>query len=306
MGADPACEKKITPDSVRGQYELARAYRFLASYWRPPAPGLPSWHRTRRRMHERSLELIEGLLAKDPKNHHFRLAKAMSCRKLAELYPYQRGIDPTAARTKQLEAIRVLQSLVEDFPSAGQFRHELAGALATRMRQRDRSDKERTEKVEDLQRATTIGEQLTREFPTVTAYKWSLGEHYSGLGRVLRRLHRYEEAARCYRRAIALGEELEGVSGAPTGSRRWPNQPRDRLNLARSLVADRNGKEALETLQAYVETLPAPRNAQQARTLQQVHSVMAQALRLMGDEKRAQEHDRQAKEATARRRGQNR
>ncbi len=303
MGADPTSTEKVTPDTVRGQYELARAYRFLASHWAPlPGQPLESWPRTRRHMLERSLELIEALLAKDPENHHFRLAKAMSCRTLAELYPYQRGLGPAPARVKQLEAIRVLESLVEDFPSAGQFRHELAGALATRMRQRDHSDAERSEKADELQRATEIGEQLIREFPTVTTYKWTLAEHSSGLGRLLRRLGRYDEAVACYRRAIVLGQDLKGVSGAPTGSRWWPNQPQDRINLARTLIDNKKGEEAVGELQTYVNELRDP------RTLQQVHRLLAQALRLTGDEARAKEHERQAQEAATRpgRRGQNR
>ena len=234
MDVDPASDEKVTPDTVRGQYELARAYRFLAlhvgwgfkpSFLRqretqretPTGNGRPGsrsgWdfnerHRAQQQMHERSLELVEGLLTKDPRNHHFRLAKATSCRTLASLHGMiarWSRVESAAANARQAEAIAVLESLAEDFANAGQFRHELARALATRMGAEFRGQAERTAKAQQLRRATEIGEQLLNEFPTITAYKLSLAGHCRSLGRML---GKSSEAEGYYRRAAEIGEQL--------------------------------------------------------------------------------------------------
>jgi len=295
MGVDPASNNTVTPDTVRGQYELARAYRFLARR-----------QRDRQQLLERSLELIEGLLAKDPKNHHFRLAKAMSCTSLANVHA---GVEPAAAIAKQAEAIQVLEALAEDFPNAGQFRYELARALAPRMRssmdfyRNYHSESEHAKNAKRLLRAKVIGEQLVKEFPTVTAYKWSLIQHCSSLGAIYRRLGKNKDAEPCYRRALALHEELASLPGASPGSRFWLNE--SRIDLARVLIANQKPEPALKELDAclaLVAELDTEESSSSRATgrLWSIHRTMARALRLLGKETEAQNHEKQGKEASRR------
>ncbi|MHC4814955.1 MAG: protein kinase domain-containing protein, partial [Planctomycetota bacterium] len=299
MGADPECKVGVTPDTIRGQYELARAYRYLARGtdpgWfrgrrgrrgdRPPRQGTtrarrsvdrrpgsqPSrgsaedrrrrmleMARTSRRRQERSLELIEGLLQQQPDNPAFRLAKALSCRSLARFAPDKPA---TTVRPWQQEAIGILESLTRDYPTAGQFRYELALTHAMRLPWRQAQPPE--DRAELLRKATVVGEALVQEFPNVDTYSVSLASHYMDLGWLLRRMENTTdttEAENCYRRATELlrkataaGEAL--VQESPTVDSYKISLAFHYMSLARLLRRAENTTDTSEVENCYRRTV---------------------------------------------------
>jgi tetratricopeptide (TPR) repeat protein len=164
--------------------------------------------RTSQRMQRRSLELIEGLLQKQPDNPAFRLAKAWSCRSLAR-YLDEHG----RTGSLQQEAVSILESLTHDFPTAGQFRYELALTYAIRLPWPHAQPKPE-DRAALLRKATAVGEALVRDFPTVATYSGSLTSHYMSLAGLLRRMENTTEAENCYRRAAELLRKATAVGEA--------------------------------------------------------------------------------------------
>jgi serine/threonine-protein kinase len=103
-------------------------------------------------------------------------------------------------------ALVVLEKLVVEFPTAPDYRHDLADSydqLGALLRDAGRAK----EAEAAYQRSLELWEKLVEEFPSVRDYKHHLGENYNILG-LLDRAGRTNEAARAFRRALAVQEKL--------------------------------------------------------------------------------------------------
>jgi len=143
---------------------------------------------------EHALEILSDLLAGDPNNPDYRLARARAHRARALLDV--RDDDSAAAAQSLQAAVEQLERLTTDLPAAARFRYELADTLRTPIGKDDGA-------ADRVRRAVALSAKLLAGHPEVPEYQALAGDCLSYQAVLQAEAGDLADAAKSYERAIA-------------------------------------------------------------------------------------------------------
>jgi serine/threonine protein kinase/tetratricopeptide (TPR) repeat protein len=171
------------------------------------------------------LRKVESLYAELAADHvdseESRSAAAEGHRRVARVRLFLGELKQAEAGFRQSNELYA--ALVVDFPATTDYREKLArsrrGLVETL-----RTDGQKSEAVEEAERAVAECEQLDTEFPQQLRYRALLGDSLISLGAVMQELGRpHDDVERVFRRALAIVHELDSAE---------PKDPTHRRSLA--------------------------------------------------------------------------
>ncbi len=157
---------------------------------------------------EQALALLKQLAAEDPDNGEYRLL-------MARCYGHLWGASRLAGHAEPQKAyaeaaMRILEELVDDFPSNPQYQAELAvtSAILSDASQGDRDKGDLESALQRMERGVTLAEKLSQAYPDVPNYRMALTMCRLGLAGRLWEAERYDEATAQAIQAVELGRTL--------------------------------------------------------------------------------------------------
>ncbi len=292
----------------RCRFELAQTYNHMAWGFFPRGliPGMPGGPKRPHRgpgrgppsdpadHHRDALEILRPLVEESPDRPEYRLALARTCRDLATALGHRDGEEAAAARA---EAIDILQKLVADHPANPDYRFELAEtyALAARHPWRGKPTKEDLDR---LRRAMEIERELVKRHPNVPDYQAALARLHMESARTLKGLGRDAEAGKEFVAGIELRRDLAD---------RFPSVPQYQVEVVRDLFMlafvmreqkDQAGLRAVleEAIQRAESMDRHGKNPMARMMLGRAYRAMADVLRRLGEDEKADQAERKAKE----------
>ncbi len=207
------------------------------------APKDPPFHdatyeETRMAHLESAIQQVDELLLKDANHAGYRFLLALCLREKERADPQENSSDA--------DAIDLLKTLVEQFPTVPRYRYELCETY--RNIGRNSPFPGNGERLERLQRARELGEQLVKEQRDAALYRLNLAHIYAHLGVAYSNIDNVKKAEEFTRLSIATHESItRDFPGLAALSYRLSTN--DKTRLGRWLLQLRRYEELVELLQ---------------------------------------------------------
>jgi serine/threonine protein kinase len=251
------------------------------------------------------LHFYDRFAAKNATHSGLEKEAARAHRRVGEIYQRLGQLDK--AETSYLQAARILEKLVDDFPTEADYRYHLAVTYSL-MKPRGTDARALAEAEKRLHRAADLAEDLARQSPKKSDYVSLAARTRSKMASILEQQKREGAAETAYRQAIVHYQALVKESASS------PLAAYDlagvRYSLAKVLLRREQPQKARTILEESVADLRDALNKSRPRfrrganfgllsaggLLVNHYEALAETLKLLGEKDRAAEASRKAQE----------
>ncbi len=162
-------------------------------------------HNEARRSHREAVDILEELVAEQPKNADYRLSLARAYR---IYYPFA-SFGPRRGNGGRIRAagIAILEELVAEFPQVPDYQCELSEMLATRV-SRSRRQRGEVQSAEEQEHALLLARSLSEKHPSIPRYRTLLARLLKERAEALSREDDHVAAEELLRESVTLYRSL--------------------------------------------------------------------------------------------------